>query len=307
MAGLVSDAKQAQRCAVLGANGQLGRALRRALSAPDSRLVAAWGREDLDLEDPHDAAGVVMEARVQGAEVVLNAAAMTAVDRCEAEPDRAWRINAEAPGELARICTRLGMGFVHISTDYVFSGHGERPWREQDPTEPISVYGKSKLAGEERVRAACPEALIVRTAWLFGDGANFVRTILGAAERAQRGEGPDLRVVDDQRGSPTYAQHLARGILALLERRAMGIYHLANSGTASWFELARAALRGAGLDVAIEPVSSDAFPRPAARPAWSVLDLGRANDAGVAMPTWQEGLRVYLESPESPLRGGAGG
>jgi dTDP-4-dehydrorhamnose reductase len=303
----VIDEKKTPRCVVLGANGQLGRALRRALSFSESRLVAAWGREELDVEDLGAVEQKLDEAQGLGAQAVLNAAAMTAVDRCEDEPDLAWRINAEVPGRIARVCAELELGFVHVSTDYVFSGRGGLPWKESDPTAPISVYGKSKLAGEERVRAANGEALIVRTAWLFGDGGNFVRTILAAAKRAQRGEGPAPQVVNDQHGSPTYAQHLAYGMLALLERRATGIYHLANSGIASWWDLARAALREAGLGVSVEAVSSDAFPRPAPRPAWSALDLGRAHDAGVAMPTWQEGLRVYLESPESPLRGGTGG
>jgi dTDP-4-dehydrorhamnose reductase len=207
---------------------------------------------------------------------------------------------------LAAICEQLGLRFAHVSTDYVFSGHRERPWRESDPTRPTSVYGKTKLAGETRVLAASPEALVIRTAWLFGDGPNFVNTILGAGRRALHGEGPALRVVDDQCGSPTYAHDLAAGMLALLESGAAGIYHLANTGVVSWWGLARAALEAANIDAPVEAVSSKAFPRPAPRPAWSALDLSRARDAGVTMPTWQEGLRAYLESPESPLRGGAG-
>lgn len=290
---------------MLGAGGQLGRALCRALASGGAKPDAAWGRRELDFERRDAATDRLPELKDGGTEVILNAAAMTAVDRCEEEPELAWRVNAEAPGEIAEVCTRLGMRLVQVSTDYVFSGDAERPWREDDPTRPTSVYGKSKLEGEDRVLAAGSDALIVRTAWVFGDGGNFVKTILGAARRASRGEGPALRVVDDQRGSPTYAQHLADGILALLETGEAGIYHLANSGVASWWDLARAALRVADLDVPIEAVSSEAFPRPAPRPAWSVLDLGRARGVGVTMPSWQDGLRAYLESPESPLRGGS--
>ncbi len=299
MAGDIDNA-DTPGVAVLGADGQLGRALCRALGPG---RVLAWGREEFDLERPESFAARLGDLRASGGEFVVNAAAMTAVDRCESETELAWRVNAEAPGAIAELCANLGLQLVHVSTDYVFAGRGDRPWREDDPTAPLSVYGKSKLAGEERVRAAQPDALIVRTAWVFGDGGNFVRTILGAASRAARGEGPALRVVDDQRGSPTYAQHLAEGILALLEAGESGTYHLANSGVASWWELARAATQAAGLEVPIEAVTSGAFPRPAPRPAWSVLDLSRAERAGVLLPSWQKGLRAYLESPESPLRG----
>ncbi len=290
-------------CVVVGANGQLGRALRREYAEGGaSQSLVAWGRRELDFEAPVAIEGAFAEALRSGARVVINAAAMTAVDLCETEPERARRVNAEGPGVLAELCAARGLGFVHLSTDYVFSGQGERPWRESDAPAPRTVYGQTKLAGEQAVRAAHPRALIVRTAWVFGDGQNFVRTILGAAQKAARGEGPSLRVVDDQRGSPTYARDLARGLLALLERRQTGLYHLVNSGVASWWELASAAVEVARLDVPIEAVTSEAFPRPAPRPAWSVLDTGSARAAGVEMPSWREGLEAYLESPESPLR-----
>lgn len=293
---------------MLGADGQLGRALCRELQRGDGAkaLVAAWTRRELDLEAPASAEPALVELRELGAEVVINTAAMTAVDRCQGERALARRVNGEAPGILAEMCARLDLRFTHISTDYVFSGQSDRPWSEGDPTVPASVYGQTKLEGETRVLEASPAALVVRTAWLYGDGANFVRTILGAAQRAQQGEGPALRVVNDQQGSPTYAQHLASGLLGLLERGATGIYHLANDGVASWWDLACAAVEGAGIRVPIEAVSSDAFPRPAPRPAWSVLDLARARAAGISMPPWREGLRAYLKSPESPVPGAGG-
>ena len=302
---MAENTEKRRPCLVIGANGQLGRALANALRGP--ALVAAWRRSDLDLSRIECVGDRFRALREQGAEVVINTAAMTAVDRCEQEPERAWAINAEAPGVLAGACETLGLRFVHISTDYVFSGKGEVPWRETDPTEPASEYGKSKRAGEEKVLAASARALVVRTAWLLGDGANFVRTILAAAQRTLDGEGPPLRVVDDQRGSPTYAPHLAEGILALLEAGATGIYHLANSGVASWWDLALAALRESGLEVPVEPVSTNTFPRPAPRPAWSALDVSRAAQYGVELPPWQDGLRAYLESAASPLRGRPGG
>ena len=299
---------------MLGANGQLGRALCRTLDARKGAvsLVAAWTRRDCDLERVSASEAALAALCAQGANVVVNTAAMTAVDRCEGEPELAWRVNAEGPAVLAELCARLGMRLVHLSTDYVFSGRGEQPWAERDRPAPRSVYGKTKLEGETRVLESGAEALVVRTAWLYGDGANFVRTILAAAGRAQRGEGPPLRVVNDQSGSPTYAGHLAGGLIGLLERGATGIYHLANSGAATWWDLAceavrEASARGTSLEVAIEPVSSDAFPRPAPRPAWSVLDLTRAREAGVSMPGWREGLRAYLDSPESPLHRVHGG
>ena len=299
-----TSSEKTPRCIVVGANGQVGRALGlelRASGRASDALVAAWGRQELDFEADFEVDADLAGLRERGAEVLINCAAMTAVDRCEEEPERAHRINAVGPGRLAACCERLGMGLVHLSTDYVFSGAGRTPWAEDAPVAPASVYGKTKLLGERAVLDAHPTALIVRSAWIFGDGGNFVRTILGAAARAVRGEGPPLRVVDDQRGSPTYARDLARGILGLLEARETGLYHLANSGVASWWELACAAVEGARLEVPIEAVSSDVFPRPAPRPAWSVLDLSRAQEAGVVLPSWREGLGAYLKSPESPM------
>jgi dTDP-4-dehydrorhamnose reductase len=208
---------------------------------------------------------------------------------------------------LARACRDAGVRLVHLSTDYVFDGRATRPYREDDPPAPSSAYGQSKLEGERRVLEVCADALVVRTAWLFGPGRNFVRTILDAARRAAAGAGPPLRVVDDQRGSPTYAGHLAAGLVALVERGATGIYHLANQGAATWWELARAAIDAWGHpELPIERVRTEAVPRPAPRPSWSVLDLAKAARLGVALPAWPAGLRAYLESAASPLRDAGG-
>lgn len=293
-----------RRWLVVGASGQLGRCLVERLAAhPRDALAGAPSRAELDVTDREAVRRVVAAA---APDVVVNAAAMTHVDACESEPEAAHRANALAPGWLAEASRAAGARFVHLSTDYVFDGTARRPYREDDPTGPRSVYGRTKLEGEQRALAADPDALVVRTAWLFGPGRNFVRTILEAAERALRGEGPGLRVVDDQRGSPTYAGHLADALLALVEGDAAGIYHVANSGSATWWELARAAVDAWGHpELPIEKVTTAQFPRPAPRPAWSVLDLGKAERAGVRMPGWLDGLHAYLESKDSPIAPGA--
>ncbi len=294
---------RARRWLVTGAGGQLGRCLVEQLREhPRHELLAGFGHAELDVADREAVRRALLGSPSGPPDVVVNAAAMTHVDRCESEPDAAWRVNALAPGLLAEACREAGATLVHMSTDYVFAGTAERPYREDDPTDPRSVYGRTKREGELRAQEACAETLIVRTAWLFGPGQNFIRTILAAADRALRGDGPALRVVDDQRGSPTWAGHLASGTIALVEARALGPYHLANSGSATWWGLARAAVDAWGhTELPILKVTTAEFPRPAPRPSWSVLDLGKARRAGVSLPTWQEGLRAYLLSPASPI------
>lgn len=289
-----------RRWIVTGAGGQLGSCLAAQLRESSSDEVVAFDRCALDITDASALRRVVREI---APDVVAHAAAMTHVDRCEADPAAAAAANAVAPGVLAETCREIGARLVHVSTDYVFDGTGTVPYREEDPVGPRSAYGRTKLEGEERVRAALPEALIVRTAWVFGPGRNFVRTILEAAARQRRGEGAELRVVDDQRGSPTYADDLAEAILALVEAGEIGTYHVANAGVATWWDLARAAIDAWGHpEVRIARVRTQEFPRPAPRPSWSVLDLGRAERAGVSMRPWREALQAYLLSDASPLR-----
>ena len=235
---------------------------------------------------------------------MANAAAFTWVDRCETEPELAHRVNAEGPGLLAEECARRGIQLVHVSTDYVFDGQAKRPYTEEDPTGPRSEYGRSKLEGELRVGTALPSALVLRTSWVFGPGRNFVATILGAAHaRSAAGDVTPLRVVDDQFGSPTYAGDLAVWILRLVEGGASGLYHVANRGVATWWEVAREALdRGGFSGIAIERVATSEFPRPAPRPAWSALECRRADAAGLHRRGWREALAAYIESDDSPLR-----
>lgn len=289
-----------RRWIVTGAGGQLGSCLVARLRAQEGAEVFAFDRDALDIRD---AAALRRAVREVAPDQVVNAAAMTQVDRCESELAEAEAANALAPGVLAEVCREVGARLVHVSTDYVFAGTGTTPYREVDPVGPRSAYGRTKLAGEERVRAALPAALIVRTAWVFGPGRNFVRTMLEAAARRARGEGPDLRVVDDQRGSPTYADDLAAAILALVEVGGTGTYHVANAGVATWWDLARAAIDAGGHPgLPIARVRTEDFPRPAPRPSWSVLDIGRAERAGVSMRPWREALHAYLHSDASPLR-----
>jgi dTDP-4-dehydrorhamnose reductase len=224
--------------------------------------------------------------------VVINCAGYTAVDQAEAEPELAWAVNAEGAEAVARACAQAGAHLVHLSTDYVFDGRGRRPYREDDPPAPLSAYGRSKLAGEERVRRVLPGALIVRSAWLFGPGrADFVDKVLARARQGRR-----VRVVADQVGSPTYTVDLARALVELGRRRVGGVLHVVNAGQASRYELARQAVRLAGLEVElVEPVSSREYVLPAARPAYSVLDSRRAARLlGGPLPTWLDALRRHL-------------
>lgn len=295
------------RFALTGAGGQLARSFA-AFLAREARhqLVASWTHAELDLAEP-SSLGPALDALPRLPDVLVNAAAFTQVDRCETEPALARAANAVGPGALAEACARRGIRFVHLSTDYVFAGDGDRPLREDDPVGPRSVYGASKLDGELRVRAACADALVVRTCWLFGPGRNFVRTLLEQAavrraERAASGSAAPLRVVADQRGSPTYTGHLAEGLVRLVEGGGAGLYHLANRGVATWWDLAREALDQGGFpEIEIERVTTSEFPRPAPRPAYSALDVTKAGGLHVRLPSWRAAVAAYLASPESPL------
>jgi dTDP-4-dehydrorhamnose reductase len=285
---------------VTGNRGQLGSALEAHLRAKEVRVRGVDMEVDIAKEDLVDAA--LDEWRPTG---VLNAAALTQVDRCEREPHEAEIGNARAPAVLARACRARGIRLVHVSTDYVFDGRGNRPYREEDPTEPRSVYGRTKLAGEKAVLEADPSFAVVRTSWLFGRGRNFIAAILDQAAKRRTGEasGP-LRVVADQKGRPTYAVDLADGIWRLVELGASGLYHVANEGVATWWELARFVLDETGChDLPIQKISTGELRVDAPRPAWSVLDTNKARDLGVTLRPWREAVRAYLTSDASPWRG----
>lgn len=268
---------------VTGASGQLGRALLPALAHHD---VVALPRATLDIADP-EAVRAVLAA--QAPAVVINAAAYNEVDRAEAEPAAALRANAEGPRLLAEATARRGIALVHISTDYVFDGRAGRPYVESDAPNPLSAYGRSKRAGEQAVIAANPRHFVVRTAWLYSaEGRNFPNSMRRLAT-----QGP-LRVVNDQRGSPTYAPHLAVRLAGLLDSADFGLHHMAGAGEASWFELTGALFRNLRLDVSIEPVTTETFPRPAPRPRYSALESERRPARW--LPPWEDGLAEYVRA-----------
>jgi dTDP-4-dehydrorhamnose reductase len=275
---------------ITGVYGQLGRAL---VGAARARGLDTVGH-DLDTLDITDAAAVERTVAELRPGAVVNCAAYTAVDDCESHQDLAVAVNATAVAHLARACTRCAARLVHISTDYVFAGDATRPYREEDPIGPMSAYGRSKLGGEEAARTT-PEHLIVRTAWLYGRGGhNFVEAI-----RRQIDSGAaSLRVVADQSGCPTLSDDLAEAILDLLACHARGVVHAVNSGTTTWHGFACEIARQLGAEVAIEPVTTAEFPRPAPRPRFSVLDTSRLEDLiGRKLPPWQDALARYLEAP----------
>jgi len=294
------------RWVVTGSQGQLGRALVARLEEAGEGVVAL-GHGALDIGDA-DAVKRFFDAQEAPPEVVANAAAYTHVDRCESHGEEARRVNGLAPGILAEACRSTGSRFIHVSTDYVFPGDASRPYREDDPVAPRSAYGRTKLEGEERVRAADDSALVVRTSWVFGHGRNFLGAILDQARLRRRGEveGP-LRVVDDQRGRPTYAVDLAEALVQLAGRGARGLYHVANRDEASWWDLARACLDASGFeDLEIDRITTDSLDLPAPRPAWSVLDCSRAEALGAGLRSWREALLAYLAAEFSPLHEGEG-
>lgn len=268
------------RILVTGAAGQLGHALGTALAR--HRILAS----DVDRLDITRLAAVREALRAESVDLAINAAAFNDVDGAESDPDAAYRANALGPRNLALATAERGIPLLHVSTDYVFDGTGTRPYHEFDRPAPCSAYGRSKLAGEEAVRALNPRHYVVRTAWLYhAVGKNFPKTMLALAGR------PEVRVVNDQCGSPTYAPHLAAAIAELIGSGAFGTYHFAGRGEATWYELTRALYRHFGISTAVQPVSTAEFPRPAPRPRYSVLTT--LQDPQILLPPWEEGLAEF--------------
>jgi dTDP-4-dehydrorhamnose reductase len=289
------------RLAVTGAGGQLARALAEAAAADASLSVVFLARPALDLASVADPEPALRAAR---ADALINAAAYTAVDQAESEPDLAMRINGEAPAFLARAARRLGMPMVQLSTDYVFDGAADRPYREQDEPAPQTAYGRSKLAGERGVSAEQPDHAILRTAWVHAPwGKNFVRTMLRLAVNRD-----EIAVVADQHGCPTYAPDLAAAVIAVArnlvtrpgEDDLRGVFHAAGAGEATWAGFAEAIFAGArargGPCAAVRSIATAAYPTPARRPANSRLDGARlAARHGVTLAPWQDGLARGLD------------
>ena len=273
---------------VTGREGQLARSLaEKAADHPDVDLIFT-SRAEADLSSTGSVADAIAAVRP---ELVVNAAAYTAVDKAEEEPALAFRINGEAAGEAAAAARDAGAPIIQLSTDYVFDGQADEPYGEDSPANPLSVYGRSKLAGEELVRAANPDHLIIRTAWVYSPfGRNFVGTMMQAAADMDV-----LDVVADQFGSPTSALDLAGAILAIASHWPVGsgqTYHLAGNGSASWFELASEVMaqsRRLGLPAAdVRPISSADWPTKAVRPPYAALDCTRAErDLGLRLPDWR--------------------
>ena len=273
------------RLLVTGAGGMLGRAVAAAAAQRGHEVFAAT-RAEIDITVEAALLPAMLEWRP---EAVLNCAAYTDVDGAERDAAAAAAVNCTGAGNVAAAAAEVGAAIVHVSTDYVFDGSKREPWLESDPTGPLGVYGETKLGGERAVAQANPAHAIVRTAWLFGAGGrNFVDTMLGLG--AQRDE---VSVVTDQVGCPTWTGHLAGALVALAERpQATGIHHIAGAGACSWNELARELFQRAGVACRVRPATTDDFPRPARRPAYSVLGSERADP--IVLPPWQQGVADYL-------------
>jgi dTDP-4-dehydrorhamnose reductase len=277
------------------------------LAADVRRAAQRAGHEPIMLDraalDVGDAQAVALAFSRERPDAAINCAAWTDVDGAESHREEAYTINAAGAGNVARAAAQAGVPLVHVSTDYVFDGEpphddagSPRAYLESDPTGPRSVYGESKLAGEQEVLAASPRHAVVRSSWLFGvDGRNFVATMLRLA-----GEREQVKVVDDQAGCPTWTGHLAPGLIGLLERDVRGLVHLAGGGHVSWNGFAQEIFRQADVDCRVEPATSAEMARPAPRPAWSALESER--DDILPLPPWQDGLAGYLAARAGMMR-----
>lgn len=271
-----------------------------------SDLTAAWRRlrendptalpPPIEMPDPStveitDAQAVRAFVHEHQPRLVVNCAAYTDVDGCTRNPDLAMAVNGDGPGYLAAACAEVGAKLMHVSTDFVFDGRATQPYREDDPVNPVSAYGESKLAGERNVLRHLPDACIVRTAWLYGlHGKNFVATMLRLG-----GERDELRVVHDQVGSPTYTVDLADAMIRLVRAQASGIVHVVGTGQCSWCELARSALELAGIDTPVHAITAAEFNSPTERPAYSVLSTERYTElTGHTLRPWYDALAEYV-------------
>ena len=259
-------------------------------SLADSFSPLGLDLPELDITQKEDIFKTITAIRP---DLLIHAAAYTDVDGCERWPEKALAVNTQGTANVAAACAKLKIPLMYISTDFVFDGKKRSPYSEYDPTNPIQVYGRSKLAGEFYVRHLSRKFFIVRTSWLFGKhGRNFPKAIL---EQAVKGK--ELRVVNDQTGSPTLTNDLCRGIIKIIKDGGYGIYHAANRGKTSWFDFAAVILKEAGKDNPVQPISSKELKRPAQRPAYSVLKNSvLENFLNFRMPDWQDALKRYINS-----------
>jgi len=278
---------------VTGCYGQLGTELQKV--AVDN-CAHQWFFTDIDTLDICDLNAVERYFAANGIEVCINCAAYTAVDKAEDEPELAAKVNVEAPKNLAKCCQRHNALLIHVSTDYVFDGHGTVPYRESDATEPTSVYGQTKLDGEQAVIQTGCRYCIVRTAWLYSStGKNFVKTMLMLGDTKD-----EINVVNDQKGCPTWASDLAHAIYSLVEKYGKGpvheTFHFTNEGQITWYDFACAIMEIGGKHCKVNPIATDQYPTKAKRPAYSVLDLNKIKaSTGMEIPFWRDSLEKCIE------------
>lgn len=284
-----------KRIMITGASGQLGLALQQLLKEKEEYQLYRTdtiAREDgtitaLDITDEKAVQDYVKAIKP---DIIINCAALTAVDLCECEQEKAYQINALGPKYLAQAAQEAGAKLVHISTDYVYDGQATVPYTEEDKPNPASVYGRTKLVGDEFALEVCTRTFILRTAWVYGEGKNFVKTMLRLAD-----SGNKVRVVADQFGTPTSALELARVIVFLIDSESYGIYHATCEGSTSWYEFAVAIFKEAGKTVDVEAIPTAEFLTPAKRPMYSVLDKKALRDRhGYRMMDWEDALKEYM-------------
>ena len=277
---------------VTGAHGQLGSELNFVSSLLESHSFTFVSRQDLDISDESAVRNLFAAHKF---DVLINAAAYTAVDKAETDSDNAYKINLDAVGLLATVCKQHGCKFIHISTDFVFEGNQAHPLKEDDAVNPTGVYGASKLAGEELALQNNSDSLIIRTSWVYSSfGNNFVKTILRLCKERE-----SLNVVFDQVGTPTYARDLAQAIIDIIQQPDWkpGIYHYSNEGVASWYDFAVAICDIAGLKTKLGPIESYQYPTPAVRPKYSVLNKKKFKDTfGIQIPYWRDSLVACMDS-----------
>jgi dTDP-4-dehydrorhamnose reductase len=278
------------RILITGANGQLGSELSRVLA---NETVIPKDLPAFDLTRPD------VEAQIDEAapDVIIHAGAYTDVDGAEREPERAMAVNVEGTARVAKAAARIGVRLLYLSTDYVFDGTQSVPYREEDLPHSINQYGLTKWQGEQAVLASGAKALIIRTAWLYGYvGKNFVKAIMRAAQSE-----PVLKVVNDQRGCPTYAGDLAAAIAFLMSRNVEGVVHVTNRGQCTWYDFAVAIVREMGLTVPVVPISTEQAGRLAKRPHYSVLNQDRLISLGLVLPPWSQALAQFVKAVHAPL------
>lgn len=284
------------RIFITGAKGQLGQALHKLLKNEQDYLLYLTDLqpdEDDSVKklDITDEAAVISEIEGFNPDIIINCVAMTAVDLCESEQDKAYSINALGPKYIAKAANRIGAKLIHLSTDYVYDGQAEVPYTEEDDPNPINIYGKTKMEGDNYVVKYCKKSFILHTAGVYGEGNNFVRTMLRLAD-----EGKKIRVVSDQTVTPTSAIELARVILFLMDTDSYGKYHATCEGSTNWYEFALKIFELTGKEVDVEAISAAEYPTPAKRPMYSVLDNKKLKELhGYRMMEWEQALKEYLD------------